>query len=30
MTRMKYKDFEVYHLIAIRGDIDDEFAKNNK
>ena len=27
MTRIKWKDFEVHHLIAIRGEMDEEFKK---
>ena len=27
MTRIKWKDFEVHHLIAIRGEMDEEFTK---
>jgi hypothetical protein len=27
MSRIKWKDFEVYHLIAIRGEMDEEFTK---
>ena len=27
MTRIKWKDFKVHHLIAIRGEIDEEFTK---
>ncbi len=27
MSRIKWKDFEVHHLIAIRGDMDEEFTK---
>jgi hypothetical protein len=27
MTRLKWKDFEVHHLIAIRGKMEEEFIK---
>jgi hypothetical protein len=27
MTRFKWKDFEVHHLIAIRGEMDEKFKK---
>ena len=27
MTRIKWKDFEMHHLIAIRGKMDEEFIK---
>ena len=27
MTRIKWKDFEVHHLIAIQGEMDEEFTK---
>ena len=27
MTRIKWKDFEVHHLIVIRGEMDEEFTK---
>ena len=27
MSIIEWKDFEVYHLIAIRGDMDEEFTK---
>ena len=27
MTRIKWKDFEVHHLIAICGKMDEEFTK---
>lgn len=27
MTTIKWRDFEVHHLIAIRGEMDEEFAK---
>jgi hypothetical protein len=30
MTRLKWKDFEVHHLIAIRGEMDEELKKNSK
>jgi hypothetical protein len=30
MTRFKWKDFEVHHLIAIRGEMDKELKKNSK
>ena len=28
MKRVKWKDFEVHHLIAIRGEMEEEFAKS--
>ena len=27
MSRIKWKDFEVHHLIAIRGEMEEEFTK---
>ena len=27
MGRIKWKDFDVYHLIVIRDEMDDEFTK---
>ena len=29
MERVKSKDFEVHHLIAIRGEMEEEFARSS-
>jgi hypothetical protein len=30
MAKIKWKDFEVHHLIAIHGEVDEEFKKIKK